>query len=203
MLTLYAFSVENWERPAGEVSLLMRLLKSYLVRERKSLMKDGIRLRAIGDLQKIPSAARAELEESIRVTSENQGITLQLALSYGGRDEIVRACNRLLAQAREDALPITAEKFSSALDTQNQKDPDLIIRTSGELRISNFLLWQAAYAEFVVSSKRWPDFDEEEFDRMLEEYSKRERRFGRVGEETLTSIKGPHSLLSKRRLNEA
>ncbi len=179
IITLYAFSTENWARPKAEVGLLMGLLKQYAIKERKNLMEDNIRLKTIGDLSRLPQVPREELLKSIELTKNNTGIILQLAISYSGRDEIVRAINKL-RQELKDWRDITAEEFSNYLDTAEQPDPDLIIRTSGELRLSNFMIWQAAYAEFYVSELNWPDFSEKDFDLALEAYRQRDRRFGAI-----------------------
>lgn len=182
-LTLYAFSSENWARPEREVSLLMKLLKIYAMRERVHLQKDNIRLRVIGALEKLPEGVRRELEETIRMTSSNTGLCLQLALSYSGREEILRAINKwkqAVDQGRVESSVLTEESFRSYLDTGDQPDPDLIIRTSGEQRISNFLIWQCAYSEFYFTDCLWPDFNEDELDRAIEAFHNRDRRYGRL-----------------------
>jgi len=180
ILSLYAFSTENWNRPSVEVSLLMRLLRSYAQKERNYLVKENVQMKVIGDLSRIPSLPRQELEKTIEATKANDGIILQLALSYSGRDEILRAVQKLAMQRGKDAAFITADEFESYLDTAGQTPPDLIIRTSGELRLSNFMIWQAAYAEFFISQVFWPEFSESELDLALDDYSRRDRRFGLI-----------------------
>lgn len=183
ILTLYAFSEENWSRPEREVRLLMLLLKIYAIRERTILMKHNIRLQVIGHWEKLPPVARSALEQTIRLTSQNTGMILQLALSYGSRQEILDATQALAAKVKRgelEASSITEEEFNKHLGTAGQPDPDLVIRTSGEMRISNFLLWQSAYAEFYFSPKYWPDFSEADFDEAVAEFSRRERRFGGI-----------------------
>jgi len=180
-LTLFSFSSENWGRAKEEVDGLMGLFKQYLDSELSELIDNGIRLRAIGDLARLPLPVRTALHRDIERTSENTGLDLILAVSYGGRDEIVQAAAKLATLARDgklDPRSIDSAVFSSALWTHDIPDPDLLIRTSGEMRISNFLLFQLAYAEIVVAPELWPDFDEEALKRCLEEFRKRERRFG-------------------------
>jgi len=186
-LTLYAFSLENWGRPEPEVLALMTLLKEFLVSELSLLNRHKIRLRIIGETSTLPFAVRQVLERTVAATAENAEMTLTLGLSYAGRNEIVRAARLLAAEAVEGRIvpeEITEELFTSRLDTAGIPDPDLIIRTSGELRISNFLLWQSAYAEFAFTDVLWPDFGKAEFLEALEEYSRRHRRFGLTGEQT-------------------
>jgi undecaprenyl diphosphate synthase len=185
-LTLYAFSLENWGRPKPEVLALMTLLKEFLVSELSLLNRHQIRLRIIGETSTLPFAVRQVLERTVAATAENAEMTLTLGLSYAGRDEIVRAARLLAAEAVEGRIvpeEITEELFASRLDTAGIPDPDLVIRTSGELRISNFLLWQSAYAEFAFTDVLWPDFGKAEFLEALEEYSRRHRRFGLTGEQ--------------------
>jgi undecaprenyl diphosphate synthase len=185
-LTLYAFSTENWRRPQKEVSALMRLLKEFLKAEVPEMMENGIRLRAIGDIGRLPEDVSKVLQEVMDGTRLNQGMVLNLALSYGGQDEIVRAAQRIAAQVKEGRLEpeeISKALFSDCLDTQGMPEPDLLIRTSGEMRISNFLLWQIAYAEIFVTQTLWPDFRRKELIRILVDYQNRERRFGRTGDQ--------------------
>ncbi len=183
VLTLYAFSSENWLRPAFEVSALMRLLHSYLKRETGRLVEQGIRLRAIGRLERLDSAVRRELEKACEVTAPGRTMTLNLAISYGGRDEI---CDAATALAREVAAgnlepgAITPERFAEKLNTAGLPDPDIMIRTGGEYRISNFLLWQLAYTELYFSNTLWPDFSRDELLGIIHDFQHRERRFGRV-----------------------
>ncbi len=186
VLTLYAFSKENWQRPLQEVSFLMGLLEEYLKKEVDELHEKNIQLRAIGEIELLPSKVLSLLKSSIKKTAANKGMILNLALSYGGRAEIVHAA-RLIAEAclRGDLKPeeITEELFSNYLYTYDLPDPDLLIRTSGEMRISNFLLYQCAYTEFYITPTLWPDFRQEEYWKALEEYASRERRFGKTSEQ--------------------
>jgi undecaprenyl diphosphate synthase len=164
----------------------MGLLKQFLKAELPEMMENNIRLNAIGDVERLPSHVREVLSKALRKTQENQGMVLNLALSYGGRDEIVRAAQGIASQVKEGHLrseEITREVFSSYLYTHGMPDPDLLIRTSGEMRISNFLLWQIAYAEIFVTETLWPDFRREELTQILHEYQNRERRFGLTGEQ--------------------
>lgn len=183
-LTLYAFSLENWGRPRTEVGMLMRLLRKYLAHELPDLNRQGIRLNVIGEVWHLPPLVREVLDRTLAATAQNRSMTLTLALSYAGRNEIVRAARKLAAEAAEGKIvteSITDEEFAGRLDTVGIPDPDLVIRTSGEVRVSNFLLWQAAYAEFVFTDVLWPDFGKPEFLAALEQYSRRDRRFGLTG----------------------
>jgi len=185
-LTLYAFSTENWGRPRAEVTTLMGLLREFLVRELPDLNKHGIRLHVIGETGRLPPHVRGVLDHAVAATGRNSDMTLTLALSYAGRNEIVRAARKLAAAAAAGTIvpeSITDEDVAGSLDTVGIPDPDLVIRTSGEIRVSNFLLWQAAYAEFVFTDVLWPDFGKPEFLAALEEYSHRDRRFGLAGEQ--------------------
>ncbi len=185
-LTLYAFSTENWGRPPAEVGTLMALLKEFLVKELPELRRQGIRLRAIGEVSQLPAPVRKVLDATLNATAGAAAMTLTLALSYAGRNEIVRAARKLAAEAASGAVApaaITEEDLAARLDTSGMPDPDLVIRTSGEIRISNFLLWQAAYAEFVFTDVLWPDFGKAELLGALDEYARRDRRFGLTGEE--------------------
>jgi undecaprenyl diphosphate synthase len=181
-LTLYAFSVENWKRPRHEVEGLWRLLRYYLRRELPSLMRNDVQLVAIGRIESLPDSAQAELRNAIQKTASNRGMRLNLAINYGGRTELVDAVNAMLDNARLegnlDALEITEESIGSHLYTAGLKDPDLLIRTSGEMRISNFLLWQIAYAELYVTDTLWPDFGRTDLLEAISEYQNRDRRFG-------------------------
>jgi undecaprenyl diphosphate synthase len=182
-LTLYAFSVENWKRPRHEVETLWRLLRFYLRRELPDLMDNNIRLQAIGRIEALPEAVRAELDEVVLETSRNTGLQVNLAINYGGRSEIVDAVNAALRnrELRDPSdLTISEETISAHLYTAGKPDPDLLIRTSGEMRVSNFLLWQIAYAELYVTDTLWPDFRRGDLLRALLDYQKRERRFGGV-----------------------
>ncbi len=183
-LTLYAFSTENWKRPSMEVAALMKLLKNFLKSELSEMMENSICLNAIGDIKKLPYDVLDVLSEVMDATRQNQGMILNLALSYGSRHELVRAARHIANQVKEGQLEpdeITEELLSSNLYTHNMPDPDVLIRTSGEMRVSNFLLWQIAYSEIFVTKTLWPDFRREEFIQILSDYQKRERRFGLTG----------------------
>lgn len=182
-LTLYAFSSENWRRPEGEVDALMGLLGQYLSSELALLQEQHIRFHVIGDLEKLPAEISDSLQRTMEITAENTGMTLTLALSYGSRNEIIRAVKRIVEDdnsGRVDASRLTEQQFSEYLDTLQLPDPDLLIRTSGEMRISNFLLWQLAYTELYFCSCYWPEFDVSQLHAALEDYSRRCRRFGGV-----------------------
>jgi undecaprenyl diphosphate synthase len=182
VLTLYAFSVENWKRPRAEVETLWRLLRYYLRQELPDLQKNGVRLQAIGRLEALPEPVRRELEFVVEATAANRGLLVNLAINYGGRAEIVDAVNSILEMARLDgsigSLKLDEEAIAANLYTASSPDPDLLIRTSGEMRISNFLLWQIAYAELYVTETLWPDFGRRDLLRAILEYQKRERRYG-------------------------
>ncbi len=185
-LTLYAFSTENWNRPKAEVMALMQLLVSTIAKETKTLNKNNISLQAIGDLDSLPKKCKKELMKAIENTSQNDGMTLVLALSYSSRWEIVNAVNSLLNEVKRGELSdekVTEELFNRYLCTADIPDPELIIRTSGEYRISNFLLWQAAYAEFYFSDILWPDFRKENLWDAVQDFQQRERRFGKTSEQ--------------------
>lgn len=185
-LTLYAFSSENWSRPETEVKALMTLLEKYLKTEARVMMKNNIRLLTIGDTEALPSKVRAVLEDTIRQTAANAAMTLILALNYGSQDEILGAVRRLVDEARRgsvEAADITQERFSNYLHTKGIPDPDLLIRTSGEFRLSNFLMWQMAYTEFYFTDTLWPDFREEQLIEAILEYQRRERRFGKTSDQ--------------------
>jgi len=181
-LTLYAFSVENWKRPRAEVETLWRLLRYYLRQELPDLQKNDIRLQAIGRLDALPAQVRRELESAVDATSANRGLLVNLAINYGGRAEIVDAVNAILEVARLEGslseLKLDEELISANLYTAACPDPDLLIRTSGEMRISNFLLWQIAYAELYVTETLWPDFSRRDLLQAILEYQKRDRRYG-------------------------
>ncbi|MCU0591146.1 MAG: isoprenyl transferase [Desulfobacterales bacterium] len=182
-LTLYAFSTENWQRPKAEVDALMRLLRRFLKTELPEMLQNNIRLNVIGRIEKLPMDVRQALDQAISATQGNTALQLNLALSYGGRDEITRAAQALAAEVQAGSLrpeDISEERLSSHLDTRGIPDPDLLIRTGGDMRISNFLLWQLAYSEIFVTPTLWPDFDREQFLKILDEFQTRERRFGRV-----------------------
>ncbi len=186
VLTLYAFSVENWKRPQPEVEMLMSLLREYLRKELNTLQENNISFNVIGRMEELSPSIREELESGMLATRGNTGLLFNIALSYGGRSEIVDACRRLVndrLRAGQDQPPIDEATFASYLYTAGQPDPDLLIRTSGEMRISNFLLWQIAYAEIWVTETLWPDFRRRELLRAIVDYQKRERRYGRVSSE--------------------
>lgn len=183
-LTLYAFSSQNWSRPAEEVAALMELLREYLQKERAEIMENGIRLNAIGEVDKLPKYVKEPLDEIRAASAQNAGMVLTLALSYGGREEILRAVRTLAEQAKSGAVPpgrIDEATFEAALWTNGLPNLDLVIRSSGEHRISNFLLWQAAYAELVFTDTLWPDLRAEQFLECVAQYQNRERRFGLTG----------------------
>jgi len=182
VLTLYAFSVENWKRPRHEVETLWRLLRFYLRQELPDLLKNGIRLQAIGRLDALPAPVRRELDAAVEATSGGEGLLVNLAINYGGRAEIVDAVNAILEMARIEgtlgSLKVNEETIAAGLYTASSPDPDLLIRTSGEMRISNFLLWQIAYAELYVTETLWPDFTRADLLQAVLEYQKRDRRYG-------------------------
>ncbi len=186
VLTLYAFSQENWQRPPEEVSALMDLLVQFLRSEREEMLQNGIRLQVIGQPEDLSFEIQEVLRQTMEATAKNQNMILNLALSYSGRSEILRAFRRFLnesGQAGGKHQELTEESFSHYLDTSGLPEPDLLIRTSGEQRISNFLLWQLAYTEIFFTETLWPDFTEEELAQALRDYERRERRFGRIGDQ--------------------
>lgn len=185
-LTLYAFSTENWQRPQGEVSGLMRLLSQFLDSELDELHSQDICLKTIGDIGKLPDKLVHKINAAKEMTRENKSMVLTIALSYGGRREILDAAlkvARSLVRAEMREKDISEEIFSKFLDTRDTPDPDLLIRTGGEVRISNFLLWQAAYAELYFTPTLWPEFDDDEFMKAIEDYRSRQRRFGMTSEQ--------------------
>jgi undecaprenyl diphosphate synthase len=182
-LTLYAFSSENWSRPAAEVSFLMKLLESSVEKELPGLLDNNVRLRALGDLASLDDGVRRSVERAIRATERNTGLTLLIALNYGGRRELVRAVRAVAESVARGALApgaIDESTLAGALDTAGVPDPDLLIRTSGEYRLSNFLLWQVAYTELLVLPTLWPDFSPRDLYGAVAEYQRRSRRFGGV-----------------------
>ncbi len=188
-LTLYAFSMENWMRPKEEVSLLMRLLVKFLKKETRELNKQNIRLQSIGDISYLPADAQDILAKAVDATKGNSGMVLTLALSYGSRQEITQAIRQIVIDFKNGSKPldtIDETLVSNYLQTADMPDPDLIIRTSGEYRLSNFLLWQAAYAEIIIIEKSWPDFVASDLTQALAEYARRERRFGKTPSQTPT-----------------
>ncbi len=185
-LTLYAFSMENWKRPRGEVEALMDLLYDYLIRELEEMLENDIRLNAIGELETLPQRVYERLLTTVKETSHCQGMTLTLALSYGGRAEIVHAVNSIISDLENKKITresVSVDSFSSYLWTGDLPDPDLLIRTSGEFRISNFLLWQMAYTEIYVTETLWPDFGKKQLLEAILDYQTRERRFGLTSEQ--------------------
>jgi undecaprenyl diphosphate synthase len=180
-LTLYCLSSENWKRPQKELSFLMALLEQYLIEERDEILSQNIRFSVIGRRDGLPDAVLKEIDENIRLTQDNTGTGLCLAINYGSRTEIIDAVRSLARQARDGGLNpdrIDEAAISAALYTSGMSDPDLLIRTAGEMRVSNFLLWQISYAEIWVTEKCWPDFDRATLHRALKDYASRERRFG-------------------------
>jgi len=186
VLTLYAFSKENWNRPKDEVTALMGLLKEYLLKETGEMIENNIRLRVIGRTKDLPLDVQDTLRETLKKTEQCDGMILSLALSYGGRSEILHAVRGILSDFKKGMIQpeeITLQRFSQYLWTWGIPDPDLLIRTSGEFRISNFLLWQIAYAELYVTETLWPDFDKKELLKAIADYQSRERRFGLTSEQ--------------------
>lgn len=182
-LTLYAFSTENWQRPKTEIQALMTLLKRFLVSEEQEMIENNIRLNMVGQIDRLPEDVRKQIRQTMARTEKNDGMCLNLALSYGGRAEITMAIRAMARAVRDGVIEIdsiTPEKVGEYLYTAGMPDPELLIRTSGEFRISNFLLWQIAYSEIFVTPTLWPDFTREEFIGILKDYQGRERRFGRV-----------------------
>ncbi len=187
ILTLYAFSQENWKRPKEEVSVLMNLLDHFIDKEIDNFVKQGICLKTIGRIEALPPGTLAKIREAVKRTKGNQRLILNIALNYGSRTEILDAVSRIVKEAKNDprwangSNPLTEDTFSSYLYTSGLPDPDLLIRTSGEMRLSNFLLWQLSYSEIYITKKYWPDFTKADFLKAIVEYAKRERRFGDVG----------------------
>ena len=182
-LTVYAFSTENWSRPEDEITALMGLISEYISKYGEMFVKNNIRVRVIGDTEKLDANASVKVSELISKTEANTGLNFTIAWNYGGRSEIIRAVKKIAFACKESGLDIQAvdEKvFSDNLYTAGTPDPDLLIRTSGEMRISNFLLWQAAYSEFFITDTLWPDFKKKDLLEAIESYSKRQRRFGGV-----------------------
>ena len=194
-LTLFAFSIENWGRPAEEVSALMSLLEEYLITETKDLQKQGIKLNTIGEVEHLNPSIKERLRETKDATAKNDKMVLTLALSYGSRDEIISSVNKIIEEYKKgkiNANDISKETFSKYLYTYNMPDPDLLIRTSGEYRISNFLLWQMAYTELYFTDVLWPDFNKVELLKAIADYQKRERRFGLTSEQLSEQL--PHKI---------
>ncbi len=182
-VTMYAFSTENWSRPADEVKALMKLLGEYIKTCMKTAKKDNLRVRFIGDLSKLDEKLRANIKELTEYSSQFTGLTLTIAINYGSRDEMTRAIRKVAKDVKDDKISvddIDEALFSSYLDTKDIPDPDFMIRTSGEQRLSNYLLWQLAYAEFYFTPVAWPEFTPDELKKAIEEYDKRNRRFGGI-----------------------
>lgn len=182
-LTLYCFSNENWKRPADELGFLMSLLKQYLINERRTLMEKNVRLKVIGRRGGLPEDVLEEIDKSIEASRNNTAMTLCLAINYGARQEIVDAVKQIAADAKQGKLDpdtIDEQAIAAKLYTSDMPDPDLLIRTSGELRISNFLLWQISYSELWITSKAWPEFSDDDFKAALVDFGKRQRRFGDI-----------------------
>ncbi len=184
-ITLYAFSKENWQRPQAEVLFLMGLLSLYLDKSLEDFRKNNVIFKVIGRTADLPKDVQKKIERNMAETAKNTGLTVIVALSYSSRVEIVDACRKIAAEAYSGKLNpenVTEDMISSRLYTAGIPDPDLLVRTSGEMRISNFLLWQISYAELYVTEKLWPEFDEKEFEKAILDFQKRERRFGRTGQ---------------------
>jgi undecaprenyl diphosphate synthase len=182
-LTIFGFSTENWKRTQAEVAGLMSLFRQYIRKEARGLKAEGVRVRFIGDRPRLDAKLRALMDELEELTAENDGVNLTIALNYGGRDEVARATQRLAQDVANGSLApedVNEETLPKYLDTHVLPDPDLVIRTSGEARISNFLLWQSAYAEYEFIDTLWPDFSKEEFRKLVDAYARRDRRFGTV-----------------------
>ena len=190
-LTLFCFSSENWKRPQRELTLLMHLLKQYVIEERREIMRQGLRFRVIGKLEELDPMIQTEIQKTVDASARNQGMTLCLAVNYGARREITEAVQAIAAEVRTgqlDPADIDESVVSGHLMTAGMPDPDLVIRTAGEMRISNFLLWQISYAELWVSQKHWPEFREHDLQEALLSYAGRDRRFGGLTESSQSSI---------------
>jgi undecaprenyl diphosphate synthase len=183
ILTVYAFSTENWNRPTDEVSYLMNLLIEYMRRELNELNKNNVRIKILGDLSPLPQVTREEVEKAVSLTEKNSGIQFNIALNYGSRAEIINACKTIAEEYKDGRISreqITEDLISSYLFTSGDIEPDLIIRTSGEQRLSNFLLWQSAYSELVFVDEMWPDFNTKQLEKAIIEFQNRDRRFGLI-----------------------
>ena len=185
IITLYAFSTENWQRPAEEVKGLMILLETFLKAQRAYMIERQTHLKVIGDLSKLPDSTQKEIQRTFEATKNFSRRTLVLALNYSARDEITRATSKLISTGK----PVTWETIAASLDTSGIPDPDLILRSSGEMRLSNFLMLQAAYSELFFSPTPWPEFTEEEFEEIIRNFSTRERRYGKTGEQLKSAVK--------------
>lgn len=185
-LTVYAFSTENWNRPDSEVEALMKLLRNYMKTCLNTAKKNRMKVRVIGDKTGLDDDIRTRIEELEEASKDNDGLNFQIAINYGSRDEMLRAMKKMMKDCEEGKLTsedITEERYESYLDTHGIPDPDLLIRTSGELRLSNYLLWQLAYTEFYFTDVPWPDFTKEELEKAIEQYNSRDRRYGKIKEE--------------------
>jgi undecaprenyl diphosphate synthase len=192
-LTLFCFSSENWKRPPRELTLLMHLLKQYLVEERREIQRQGLRFKVIGKLQELDPVIQKEMQKTIEVSANNDGMTLCLAVNYGARQEITEAIQKIAAQVRDGRIKpdeINEKTVADNLMTASMPDPDLVIRTASEFRISNFLLWQISYSELWVTEKHWPEFREEEFREALRGFARRDRRFGGLSEKAEPATQG-------------
>ncbi len=206
ILTLYAFSLENWNRPKGEVSELMRLLEEYLENEMPEVMEKGIKIRSIGRMDRLPPSTRGAVEDAIRKTADNSNMTLVFALSYGARQEIVDAAKQLMRDAEAGKLDperLDEKTFAAYLYASDLPDPDLLVRTGGENRVSNFLLWQIAYAEIYTTPLMWPDFRESDFLEAIEDFQSRERRFGMTSAQVSGGVSGVAGEASARAASRA
>lgn len=186
-LTVYAFSTENWKRPSDEVEALMKLLRNYMKTCIRTAKKNDMRVRVIGDKSGLDEDIRKKIQELEEASKDNQGLNFQIAINYGSRDEMIRGIRKVIEEVKQgslDAEAMTEEKFASYLDTAGIPDPDLLIRTSGEQRLSNFLMWQLAYTEFYFTEVPWPAFSKEELEKAIEKFNGRERRFGGIKEDT-------------------
>ena len=179
VMTVFAFSTENWDRPVDEVDMLMGLIPERLNAEREAIVKNGVRIQVLGSLDRLPLPLRVAVQHMVRQSAANRALTLNLAFNYGGRAEILRAVQQIIRD-RINPDDLNDDVFAAYLYTRGQPDPDLIIRTAGEQRLSNFLVWQAAYAEYYVTPTLWPDFNREEFEKAISDYERRVRKFGRV-----------------------
>lgn len=186
-LTVYAFSTENWNRPQSEVDALMGLLRNYMKTCLKTAEKNRMKVRVIGDVTKLDEDIRKRIAELEEASKNNDGLNFQIAINYGSRDEMVRAMRKMMRDCEEGKIAsdeVTEERFETYLDTHGIPDPDLLIRTSGEQRLSNYLLWQLAYTEFYFTDVPWPDFSKKELEKAIEQYNNRDRRYGKIKEES-------------------
>ncbi len=183
VLTLYAFSTENWARPEDEVGVLMTLLVEFLTKEIEELHQNNVNIRFMGDVEKFPKVCRHAIENAISMTKDNKGLVVNIALNYGGRDELIRAFKHIhndIIQGTLEMDDVDDDTISNYLYTKGLPDPDLIVRTSGEMRLSNFMLYQSSYSELYIPDTLWPDFDEKEYEKALIDYSSRKRRYGKI-----------------------